>query len=68
MAKEILVVPEEKLSEVIAVIRAGLEYVDDGYGDISIISDETREQLEKWCKEELEYLEGRESISNINKT
>ncbi len=46
MAKEILAIPEERLIEVIAVIRAGLE--------ITETSDETREQLMKWCNEEEE--------------
>jgi len=59
MAKEILAIPEEKLSEVIAVIRTGLEYVDDGYDELPTISDETREQLTKWCNDEEDYLKGR---------
>lgn len=49
MAKEILAIPEDKLSEVIAVIRAGLVIAD--------VSSETIEQLTKWCNEEEEYLE-----------
>jgi len=56
MAKEILAIPEEKLSEVIAVIRSGLEHVDDGHNDLSTISDETREQLTEWCDKEEDYL------------
>jgi len=58
MAKEVLVIPEERLPDVVAVIRAGLEYVDDCYGDIPVISDETREYLTKWCDEETKYLKG----------
>jgi len=48
MATEILAVPEENLSEVIAVIRAGLKTVD--------VSSETRKQLVRWCAKELVYL------------
>lgn len=55
MAKETLTIPEEKLPEVIKVIRAGLEYVDSGHY-LPQISDETREQLAKWCDEQEEYL------------
>jgi len=47
MAREILSISEEKLSEVIAVIRQGLKHLTD-------VSDETRKQLTEWCnKEEL---------------
>jgi len=49
MAKEILAIPEEFLADVIRVIRAGLEHVDYCYS-------ETREQLNKWCDEETQYL------------
>jgi len=48
MAKEILAVPEERLLEVIAVIRAGLA--------VSAVSDETVVQLAKWCDEEEAYM------------
>lgn len=58
MAKEILAIPEERLAEVIKVIRAGLEFVDSGEY-LPQISDETREQLEKWCDSEEEYLKRR---------
>lgn len=51
MAKEILAIPEQFLSEVIMVIRNGLSSTD-----LSFLSDETVEQLEKWCDEEEEYL------------
>lgn len=56
MAKEILAIPEEKLGEVIQVIRSGLGNVDGG-SYLQEISDETREQLIKWCNEEEKYLE-----------
>jgi len=49
MAKEILVVPEEFLPEVIRVIRAGLHTVGDLRG-------ETRQMLLEWCEDEEEYL------------
>lgn len=48
MAKEILVVPEECLEEVIKVIRAGLEHVE--------VSEEVRENLVSWCLDEEDYL------------
>ena len=44
MASEKLVVPEENLLEVVAVIEAGLR----GTTEIRI-SVETKEQLRKWC-------------------
>lgn len=48
MAKEILAIPEEKVSEVIAVIRQGLQSPTflHIYKGVSI---ETIEQLKKWC-------------------
>lgn len=49
MAKEILVVSEDYLLEVIAVIRAGLDA-------LAVVSDRTRIQLVKWCDEEEEYV------------
>jgi len=49
MAREILSIPEEKLSEVIAVIRQGLKHLTD-------VSDETRKQLTEWCNKEEDYL------------
>jgi len=48
MAKEVLVVPEYALEEVIAVLRAGLEHSD--------VSQGTREALLKWCADEEAYL------------
>lgn len=47
---EILCVPEDNLNEVIIVIREGLKHVN--------VSNETREQLTKWCDEECEYING----------
>lgn len=49
MASEILAIPEEKLKETIAVIRAGLKQVK--------VSKSTKVGLLAWCKEEEEYLE-----------
>lgn len=48
MAREILSVPEARLDEVIAVIRAGLSRAK--------VSVHTRDLLEAWCEEEDEYL------------
>ena len=59
MAKEILAVPEGKLTEVIAIIRAGLHCVDEQ------VSDETREQLSEWCDDEEEYLRLMEVLPRI---
>ncbi len=57
MAKEILAIPEERLAEVIKIIRTGLEFVDIlRCLDEPQTADETREQLEKWCDVEEEYL------------
>ncbi|KKM20687.1 hypothetical protein LCGC14_1642980 [marine sediment metagenome] len=50
MATEILAVPEDCLAEVIAVIRSGLFQIH------AHISDETREQLIRWCDGEEKYL------------
>ena len=52
MASEKLVVPEENLLEVVAVIEAGLR----GVKKIRI-STETKEQLRKWCKDMTKYME-----------
>lgn len=49
MAKETLSVPEENLAEVIRVIRAGLKAVK--------VSQDTRDNLIRWCDEEQEYLD-----------
>lgn len=49
MAKEVLVVPEESLPEVIRVIRAGLHAVGD-------LREETRQVLLEWCEDEEAYL------------
>lgn len=48
MASEILAVPEERLAEVVAVIRAGLK--------AATVSPETDRNLTKWCNEEEAYL------------
>ena len=61
MAKEILAVPEGKLFEVIAVIRAGLRCKDKD----EQVSDETREQLSEWCDDEEEYLRLMEVLPRI---
>lgn len=50
MAKEVLAVPEEKLGEVIRVIRAGLK------AKPLRISRETIRVLKGWCDEEEDYL------------
>jgi len=58
MANEILAVPEEKLEEVINIIRLGIkEYNDSSYFK-SPYPQETIEMLERWCEEELEYVVG----------
>lgn len=53
MATEVLAVPEERLREVIEVIRAGLRAKRAD----KAISRETRTQLAKWCDDEEEYLD-----------
>lgn len=50
MASELLNVPEDKLAEVIRVIRAGL------FVTRSSTSKETREHLARWCDDEEKYL------------
>ena len=50
MASELLNVPEDKLAEVIRVIRAGLKS--------ERVSSETRTKLSRWCDEEERYLLG----------
>ncbi len=49
MAQEILSIPEENLVEVIKVIYTGLKHV-------GLISETTKQQLERWCQEEANYL------------
>jgi hypothetical protein len=49
MAKEILAIPEEYLEEVITIIRTGLK-------NSKKLTPQVKKQLEKWCKEEEEYL------------
>ena len=48
MAKEILAIPEEKIPEVIAVIRQGLKN-PQLLRFTKNVSDETIGQLTKWC-------------------
>ncbi len=50
MANETLSVPEEKLWEVIQVIRAGLE------AKVPTTSAETKKRLKQWCDDEEAYL------------
>lgn len=50
MASEILAVPEDRLEEVIAIIRCGLKSYTGR------ISKDTRKGLKTWCDEEEEYL------------
>lgn len=50
MASEILAVPEERLREVIKVIRAGLKHTKN-------VSRDTRHNLLKWCRDEEAYLD-----------
>lgn len=52
MASEALYVPEEHLHDVIKVIRVGLA----AGGRAGRIKKEVREQLNKWCNEEEDYL------------
>jgi hypothetical protein len=49
MASEVMYIPEERLAEVIGVIRAGLRTSKK-------VSGETRRQLTQWCDEEAAYL------------
>jgi hypothetical protein len=49
MACENLCVPEEYLLEVVNVIRAGVEVIDN-------ISEETEVQLERWCDKMERYM------------
>jgi len=51
VASEKLVVPEENILEVVAVIEAGIANVKRP------VSKETRDQLKKWCREMTEYME-----------
>lgn len=53
MAKEILVIPERVLKEVIYTIRNGLS--------ISTVSNEVRDQLSDWCDAEEKYLKERDA-------
>ncbi|MDX9781326.1 MAG: hypothetical protein RBT66_09855 [bacterium] len=55
MANEILYVPEDKLLEVIYVIRAGVS-VATSDGHAPEISHDTERALLKWCDDEEDYL------------
>jgi hypothetical protein len=46
---ESITFPEEKIREVVTVIRAGLK--------VAKVSRETKQQLEKQCKELIDYIE-----------
>lgn len=52
MVSERMVVPEEKLGEVIKVILTGLRHIRTSDN----IREDTKEQLIKWCEEMAEYL------------
>lgn len=54
MATEILAVPEENLTEVIAIIRCGLRHILTDT-QLVMVTDETEEQLIKWCNEKETY-------------
>lgn len=47
MGSEIFAVPEERVLEVIKVLRAGLHQVE--------VSEDTRDGIESWCEEYEEY-------------
>jgi hypothetical protein len=49
LAKETLVIPEENLAEVIRIIRCGLRHSKR-------VTNDTKHNLTKWCKEESDYL------------
>lgn len=51
MASETLVVPEDYLQDVIAVILAGLEVKGED------VPPSVVENLKRWCQEEQEYLD-----------
>lgn len=54
MAKEVLFVPEERLDEVIKVIRLGLLRAQQTG---IFIKEDTKAGLEKWCLDEELYLQ-----------
>lgn len=56
MAKEILSIPEEKLNEVIHIIKLGIKAYQNSNHSKSPKPSETIEMLQKWCDEEKEYL------------
>lgn len=51
MAKEILAIPEQRLGEVIRVIRAGL-----ATKNLKKVSQDTRKGLKGWCDDHAKYL------------
>ena len=55
MATEILAIPEERLKDVITVIRVGILLIENlkEYD----VSDQTLRYLREWCVEEEAYLE-----------
>jgi len=55
MAKEVLYIPEEKLKELVLIIRAGVFYCK--HYNIRF-SDDTLSYLKEWCDNEEEYLKG----------
>lgn len=61
MAKEALFISEERVGELIRVIRAGLKAVPAARGQQSVpqpgkVRRETAAILKRWCREEAEYL------------
>ncbi len=62
MAKEALYISEERLGELIRVIRAGLKAVaitpDDDCPKPPGVRRETAEILKRWCADEAKYLRG----------
>lgn len=54
MTKEILLIPEENLQDVITIIRIGILLIENTKE--YTISDETIRYLKEWCVEEENYL------------
>ena len=54
MGKEILAIPEEKIMEVVQVIRGGIEYTL-AFDPESKVSSETVDRLIEWCDSHEEH-------------
>lgn len=54
--KTILVIPDDKLSQIVAIIRDGIIINDERDSNLIFIKEETKEYLRRWCNDCERYL------------